>query len=78
MQLPAALFFNLERQINRIKAEINLRDLAVSSVAMSDKESRTQIHRALVLEQGEIYQIERDGLVQPEPGAISKLKNLSG
>ena len=73
--MPARLFFAMERQISRIRAEEDLRYLAVSSSVMSG-EAIQKVQQALVVEQGEVFQVAREQIVHAEEGAMSKLKAL--
>ncbi|EGR3221642.1 hypothetical protein N7I40_004013 [Vibrio parahaemolyticus] len=73
--MSARLFFAMEKQIPRIRAETDLRGLAVISSVMSGDKIQ-EVRKALVVEQGEVFQIERKQLVYAEKGAIDKLKAL--
>lgn len=73
--MPVRRFFAMEKQINRIRAESDLRSLSVVSSAFTDDRIQ-KVQQALVVEQGEIYQIERSKIVEAESGAINKLKAL--
>ncbi|GAL22940.1 hypothetical protein JCM19235_1241 [Vibrio maritimus] len=73
--MPVRLYFAMEKQIARIRAETDLRHLAVSSSVM-DSERFSKVHQTLIMEQGEVYQLERSKFVHAEAGAINKLKAL--
>ncbi|EOB4971268.1 hypothetical protein KW516_19080 [Vibrio fluvialis] len=73
--MPVRLFFAMDKQIPRIRAETDLRSLAITSAAMVG-ENIQRVRQSLVVEQGEVFQLERKQLVYAERGAIQKLKAL--
>ncbi len=75
--MPVRLFFAMETQLPRIRAEQDLRRMAVVA-SVNSKESIQKVHQALVIEQGDVYQLEHNALVAAEPGAVKKLKSLFG
>lgn len=75
MGMSVRLFFVMERQISRIMAENNLRGLAVGTATMSG-EAAQQVHQTLVAEQGEVYIVTRDAIVEGDAGAVEQLKAL--
>lgn len=75
LALPARLFFAMDSQIARVRAEVDLRSLAISTSSMGG-EGAKEVHKALVAEQGEVFVLERSRVVYAEAGAISKLKAI--
>lgn len=75
--MPADLFFCMEQQIARVRAEGDLRRLAVGAATASG-EAAESVHKVLIAEQGEVYVIAREKVVQADPGAINELKLFCG
>lgn len=73
--MPSHLFFMMEKQIGRIRAETDLRTLAVNASSFS-KEQAEKVHEVLIAEQGEVYVISHEAIVTAEAGALAKLKAL--
>lgn len=73
--MPVRLFFAMDKQIGRIRAETDLRSLAIANAAMVG-ESTQKVRQSLVVEQGEVFQVAHSQLVRAERGAIQKLKAL--
>lgn len=65
----------MEKQISRIRAETDLRYLAVATSTM-DGEAATKVQKALVVENGEVFQLSRNRFEKAEEGAFDKLKSI--
>ena len=75
LAMPCRRFWGMEKQIGRIKAEVDLRKLAFDG-SQNDKEAYRKVVDNLTLELGDTYQIERDAVVKPEADLKLKFKNL--
>lgn len=73
--MPAKLFFAMERQINRIRADGDLRALSINGCTMGGEHVQ-KVHQALIAEQGEVYVIARSALVMADHDALAQLKSL--
>lgn len=65
----------MERQITRVRAEKDLRSLAIQACSFSGEQAE-KIHKVLIAEQGEIYVIARSAIEVAEEGALASLKAL--
>lgn len=79
LAMPTRLFFALERQINRVRAEQDMRHLAVVTSAASGASAHAT-YQNLSAEQGEVYTIgaSNRGIVEREEGALEKLQSFLG
>lgn len=76
--MPTRMFFAMDKQIARIRAEKGMRELAISNSSMSG-EAAQGVYQTLVAEQGEVYVLSRTtGVVEAEEGAIDKIKAMFG
>jgi hypothetical protein len=73
--MPAKRFWAMERQIGRIKAEKDLRELAFEG-AKNDQDALKRFTDTLVQELGETYEIERDAVVKPERNVKEKFRKI--
>lgn len=73
--MPVRMFFLMERHIARVRAESDLRSLAIQASSFGGEQAQ-KIHEVLVAEQGEVYQVARESVVQAEAGALDKLRSL--
>lgn len=65
----------MERQISRIRAEADLRSLAIQSCSYSGEQAE-KVHKVLIAEQGETFVIARSAIEAGEQGALAALKAL--
>lgn len=75
--MPARMFWCMERNISRIRAEEDMRMLRALNGAQS-KEATKQAYEDLAAEVGETCQIRRPKIVKPEPNVKEKFKRLMG
>lgn len=81
--MPARRFWMMERQIDRIRAENDIR-LAQHGTIFASVESNAQLQRIndyigrLTLEIGEKVTVRRNAIVAPEPDASAKFNRLTG
>lgn len=73
--MPAKLFFCMERQIGRIRAEVDRRVMVTNSSIMGGEYAQ-EVNEGLLAELGEVYSVERPAVEEPEEGAIELLKSL--
>lgn len=65
----------MEKQVQRIKAEESLRQIAVDTTNV-DKDGMRRILDSLTLEIGDTYQIVRPKFVSPDPDAKQKFNSI--
>lgn len=75
--MPSRRFWALERQINRIRAEGDLRQISVSAALNTNEGARSTTER-LVLELGETTQIERNLIVKGDRDRNAKFARVMG
>lgn len=81
--MPARRFWMMERQIDRIRAENDIRQIQMD-VLTHPPESKDRLRAIedhvgrLTLEIGEKLKLRRNILVAPEPGAAAKFLKLTG
>lgn len=76
MDLPMGVFWLLHGNIERIQAQLNLRDLAVASSSQSDEAYR-KLHERLTLDVGEPVKLDPMQEKRDEAG-FAALKALAG
>lgn len=74
--MPSKRFWCLERQITRIMAQQDLRQINVNR-ALNSQDSMDEVIHSLTMEIGETTKIEINAIVKPEPDASKKLRELS-
>lgn len=77
LKMPARRFWTLERQINRIRAESDLRQISTMS-ANNSADNHTQVRDRLVLELGDTAQFKRNLIVKRDPDAKAKFARVMG
>lgn len=81
--MPARRFWMMERQIDRIRAENEIRLIGLNTLT-SPPETKEQLRNIedhigrLTLEIGEKLTVRRNIFVTPEPGAAAKFLKLTG
>lgn len=75
--MPARRFWSMERQINRIQAATDLRQINLE-VAVTGKEALEAATERLVLELGETTKVKRSVIVKGEPGRKAKIAKVMG
>jgi hypothetical protein len=81
--MPARRFWMMERQIDRIRAENEIRNIQ-NGLLITPPQSNEHLKRvterieALTLEIGEKVTVRRNIIVAPEPGAAAKFAKLTG
>lgn len=75
MAMPAYLFWAMEGQITRLKAENDIRQINVQQSTLTANAMSATMER-LSLELGETSKIKRSWIVKPERGAKDKMKSL--
>ncbi|UKL14927.1 hypothetical protein hairong_021 [Pseudomonas phage hairong] len=81
--MPARRFWMMERQIDRIRAENEIRLISLNTLT-SPPETKEQLQNIeahigrLTLEIGEKLKVRRNVIVAPEPGAAAKFLKLTG
>lgn len=75
--MPSRLFWALDSCIPRVLSEQDLRHISVIQ-ATQTQEAMTSHRENLSLQLGEVYQVERSAMVQAEPGALNRLRQLAG
>ena len=83
LAMPAKRFWMMDRQIDRIRAENEIRELQLKNLATppktKDAARAIEDHFGrLTLEIGEKVTVRRNILVAPEPGASAKFAKLLG
>lgn len=73
--MPARRFWAMERSINRIQAERDLRAINVA-IAAANKKGLEQITQQLAQEIGETCEVVRSQFVKPESGVSEKFASL--
>lgn len=81
--MPARRFWMMERQIGRIQAENEIRQVQAASLTSppQSKEALNAVNEhigRLTLEIGERVTVRRDIVVAPEPGAAAKFAKFTG
>lgn len=81
--MPSRRFWMMERQIDRIQAEQEIRSIqaAVMTSSISSKEQMKHIEDHighLTLQIGEKVTVRRNVIVAPEPGAAAKFNRIIG
>lgn len=83
LAMPARRFWMMERQIDRIRAENEIRQIGIHQL-VTPPQSKEHLERItdhcgrLSLEIGEKMTIRRSAIVEPEPGASAKFLRLTG
>lgn len=81
LDMPARRFWMMERQIDRIRAENDIR-LAAHDTVFQKIDSNHQFQRVnehigrLTLEIGEKVTVRRNAIVAPDPDAAAKFRNF--
>lgn len=73
LNMPSRRFWCLEKQINRIMAQEDLRQLNIHR-ATSNKEAMEEVVERLSMEIGDTARVEINPFVKPEPGVAEKLR----
>lgn len=75
--MPSRRFWSMERQISRIQAASDLRDINVG-IAVTGKEALEHTTERLVLELGETTKVKREVIVKGDPDRKAKFARVMG
>lgn len=81
--MPSRRFWMMERQIDRIRAENEIRQVSLHS-AINPPSHASTVQRLneyigkLTLEIGDKFTVRRNMFVAPEPDAAAKFRNITG
>lgn len=75
LNMPSRRFWSMERQINRIRAETDLRGINVGQALTTNDAFKTTTDR-LILELGETTQVQRSIRVKGDPDRKSKFAKV--
>ncbi len=75
--MPSRRFWSMERQISRIQAAKDLRDINVG-IAVTGKEALESATERLVLELGETTKLKRELIVKGDPNRKAKFASVMG
>lgn len=83
LRMPARRFWMMERQIDRIRAEDDIRQVNLHSTITPPSHQSTvqrlnEYLGKLTLEIGDKFTVRRNMLVAPEPDAAAKFRNITG
>lgn len=75
--MPSRRFWSMERQISRIQASKDLRDINVG-IAVTGKDALKDTTERLVLELGETTKVKRELIVKGDPNRKAKFAKVMG
>ena len=76
LDMRADRFWMMEKQINRIKSENDLRYVNAYAANIS-KEAAMTVQDTLLLELGDKFTLQRPKMVKPDPDAKRRLREIS-
>ena len=77
LDMPVSRFWAMEKNIDRIPAAKNLREIATSQAGMNG-EAAQRLQERLVLEIGETCKIKRAAVVKGDPDRAARMRKLMG
>lgn len=77
LSMPIRLFWSMEKNINKVRAEKDLRDLHLYSVSNASGDYVEDLIKRLRDELGDVFKVKGPFIVKPEPDARSKLLTLT-